>query len=177
MLSASEFLEDGLMIRKTVASLFIGMLMMTPLNAPAQDTVEMPEPREAGTMLKIKLAGIFVDNQEKAEKFYTERLGFIIKSNIPVGEFRWLTVVSPDSPEGAELVLEPNDNPAAKTFQKAIFDQGIPATAFFVEDVQKTYEKLQKLGVRFTVEPTDVESTTIAVFDDTCGNLIQIVQE
>ena len=162
---------------KTVALFCVGMLLMTPLSAPAQETVEMPGPREAGTMLKIKLAGIFVDNQEKAEKFYTERLGFIIKSDVPVGEFRWLTVVSPVDPEGTELLLEPNDNPAAKTFQKALFDQGIPANAFFVEDVQKTYDKLRKLGVRFTVQPTEVESSTIAVFDDTCGNLIQIVQE
>ena len=156
------------MTMKTIALFCVMMLLMIPLSAQVQDE---------DTMLKIKLAGVFVDNQEKAAKFYTELLGFVIKTDIPVGEFRWLTVVAPDEPEGTELVLEPNDNPAAKTFQKALFDQGIPATSFIVEDVQKTYEKLQRLGVRFTTQPTDVESTTIAVFDDTCGNLIQIAQE
>jgi len=86
-------------------------------------------------------------------------------------------VVSPDAPEGAELVLEPNDNPAAKTFQKAIFDQGIPATSFFVKDIHKTYEELKKLGVTFTLQPTEMGPTIVAVFDDTCGNLLMIAQE
>ncbi|MDH3890468.1 MAG: VOC family protein [candidate division Zixibacteria bacterium] len=127
--------------------------------------------------MKIKLAGIIVDDQDKAQKFYTEVLGFVVKDNIPVGEFRWLTVVSPLEPDGTQLALEPNDNPAAKTFQSALFAQGIPATALFVDDIQAEFERLKKLGVKFTVEPTETGGVTIAVFDDTCGNLIQIVQE
>ena len=143
----------------------------------AQDTTEKPQSNEASTMMKIKLTSVFVDDQKKAAKFYTEVLGFVMKHDIPLGEFRWLTVVSPNETDGTELLLEPNDNPAAKTFQKAIFEQGIPAASFSVENVQKTYEKLHELGVRFTMEPTDVGSTVLAVFDDTCGNLIQIAQE
>jgi len=95
---------------------------------------------------------------------------------MPAGEFRWLTVVSPEEPDGTELLLEPNENPAAKTFQKAIFEQGIPFTAFFVDDIQKEYDRMKYLGVLFSMKPTKTEGVTIAVFDDTCGNLIQIVQ-
>ena len=124
--------------------------------------------------MKIKLTSVFVDNQDKALKFYTDVLGFVKKSDVPVGEFKWLTVVSPEEPNGVELLLEPNDNPAAKTFQKAIFEQGIPATSFAVADIQKEYERLKKLGVAFTTEPTDAGPVTIAVLNDTCGNLIQI---
>ncbi len=124
--------------------------------------------------MKIKLNSVFVDDQEKAFKFYTEVLGFVKKNDIPLGEFRWLTVVSPVEPDGTELVLEPNNNPAAKKFQSAIFEQGIPLTAFAVEDIQDEYERLIKLGVVFTMEPTKAGTTTIAMFDDTCGNLIQI---
>jgi predicted enzyme related to lactoylglutathione lyase len=127
-------------------------------------------------MLQIKLTSVLVDDQEKAEKFYTEVLEFVKKQDIPVGEFRWLTLVSPEDPEGPELALEPNENPASKTFQKAIFDQGIPATMFFVDDINKTYEQLQKRGVEFKTPPTDADSVVFAVFDDTCGNLIQIAQ-
>ena len=126
--------------------------------------------------MKIKLTSVFVDNQDKALKFYTDVLGFVKKSDVPVGEFKWLTVVSPEEPNGVELLLEPNDNPAAKTFQKAIFEQGIPATSFAVVDVQKEFERLKKLGVAFTTEPTDAGPVTIAVLNDTCGNLIQIYQ-
>ncbi len=126
--------------------------------------------------MKISYNGIFVDDQEKALKFYTEVLGFVKKEDIPVGEFRWLTVVSPDAQDGAELLLEPNDNPASEQFQKAIFEQGIPATMFGVEDLQKEYERLKGHGVQFVVEPTDYGSYSIASFRDTCGNLIQIVQ-
>jgi catechol 2,3-dioxygenase-like lactoylglutathione lyase family enzyme len=124
--------------------------------------------------LKINLTSVFVDDQDKALRFYTDILGFVKKSDVPVGEFKWLTVVSPEEPNGVELLLEPNDNPAAKTFQKAIFEQGIPATSFAVADVQKEYERLKKLGVAFTTEPTDTGPVTIAVLNDTCGNLIQI---
>lgn len=127
--------------------------------------------------MKIKLNSILVDNQDKALKFYTEVLGFVKKTEIPLGEFKWLTVVSSEEPDGTELVLEPNSNPAAKEFQSALFKQGIPLTAFAVEDIQKEYERLKKLGVKFTQEPTQAGSATIAVFNDTCGNLIQLYQE
>jgi catechol 2,3-dioxygenase-like lactoylglutathione lyase family enzyme len=128
--------------------------------------------------MKIKLCSVFVDNQDKALKFYTEVLGFIKKSDFSVGEFRWITVVSPEGPEDIELLLEPNANPTAKTYQSAIFEQGIPATAFFVEDIQKEYDRMKGLGVVFRSKPAKIEQgPTIAVFEDTCGNLIQIVQE
>jgi len=127
--------------------------------------------------MKIIHTSIFVNDQDKALKFYTETLGFVKKSDVTAGQYRWLTVVSPDDQNGTELVLEPNDNPAVKTYQKAIFKQGIPATMFGVTDVRAEYERLKKLGVKFTMEPTAVmKNVTIAVFDDTCGNLIQIQQ-
>ncbi len=128
--------------------------------------------------MKIKLTSVLVDDQEKALKFYTEILGFIKKLDIPIGDARFLTVFSP--PEEVELLLEPDWNPAlegaAKTFKKALFDQGIPATAFIVENIQKEYERMKKLGVKFKMEPTKTGPVTIAVFDDTCGNLIQLYQ-
>ncbi|WP_028402067.1 VOC family protein [Ectobacillus panaciterrae] len=126
--------------------------------------------------MKIKLTSVFVDDQDKALKFYTGVLGFVKKRDIPVGEAKFLTVVSPEAPDEVELLLEPNGNPAAKTYQKAIFEQRIPATAFVVEDIQKEYERMKKLGVVFSTEPTKMGEVTIAVFDDTCGNLIQIFQ-
>lgn len=125
--------------------------------------------------MRISYNGVFVDDQEKALNFYTNILGFVKKEDIPVGEFRWLTVVSPDDQGGTELVLEPNENPAASQYQKAIYDQGIPATMFGVEDVQAEYDRLIDLGVEFKVEPTDYGEYAIASFDDTCGNLIQIL--
>ncbi len=124
--------------------------------------------------MKLKLTSVYVDDQDKALKFYTEVLGFVKKIEIPA--IRWLTVVSPDEPDGTQLLLEPNSNPAAKTFQVAIFEQGIPLTAFAVEDIHKEYERMKKLGVVFTMEPTKTGATTVAVFDDTCGNLIQLFQ-
>jgi catechol 2,3-dioxygenase-like lactoylglutathione lyase family enzyme len=126
--------------------------------------------------MKIKLTSVFVGDQEKALQFYTEILGFVKKSDIPVGQFRWLTVVSPDEPDGTELLLEPNDNPAAKTFQSALFEQGIPCASFAVEDIHAEYERLKELGVAFPVPPTPAGGVTIAVLDDTCGNLIQLAQ-
>jgi predicted enzyme related to lactoylglutathione lyase len=126
--------------------------------------------------MKIKLTSVMVEDQDKALKFYTEVLGFVKKTDIPVGEFKWLTVVSPEGPDDIELALEPNENPAAKTFQKAIYEQGIPLTAFAVEDIQKEYDRMEKLGVVFTMKPTITPGPTIAVFDDTCGNLIQLFQ-
>ena len=126
--------------------------------------------------MKIKLTSVFVDDQAKALEFYTKLLGFVKKQDIPLGQFKWLTVVSPDDANGTELLLEPNDNSAAKAFQQAIYQQGIPLASFFVDDIQREYEKLKKRGVTFTMEPTKVPGSSIAVFDDTCGNLIQIVQ-
>jgi len=126
--------------------------------------------------MKIKLTSVFVDDQDKALKFYTEVLGFVKKLDFPVGEFKWLTVVSPQEPNGTELLLEPSDNPAAKAFKKSIFEQGITAAAFASDDIQKEYARLKKLGVQFTIEPTNMGMATIAVFNDTCGNLIQIYQ-
>lgn len=117
-----------------------------------------------------------MDDQNKALEFYTEVLGFVKKKDIPLGEYSWLTVVSPEEPDGAELLLEPNQNPAAKTFQTALFEQRIPLTAFEVEDVQKEYQRMKKLGAVFTMEPTKTGPAIISVFDDTCGNLIQIYQ-
>ena len=124
----------------------------------------------------ITHTGVFVSDQDKALKFYTETLGFVKKHDIPVGEFKWLTVVSPDDPDGTELLLEPNENPVSQAFQKGLLDQGIPAALFSVTDIYAEYEKLKSLGVAFTMEPTEVMDVTIAVFDDTCGNLIQILQ-
>ena len=129
--------------------------------------------------MKIKLTSVFVDDQEKASKFYTQVLGFVKKLDFPMGKFKWLTVVSPEEPDGTQLLLGPNDpsfNPAAKTYQESIFKQGIPAANFFVEDVQKEYERMRKLGGIFTMEPTKVTGSTIAVLNDTCGNLIQITK-
>ncbi len=126
--------------------------------------------------MKIKLSSIMVDDQGKALRFYTEVLGFDKKEDIPVGEARWLTVVSPQAPDESELVLEPNSNPAAKTYQRALFEQGIPLTAFAVEDIRSEYERLKESGVVFRSEPTSMGPVTVAVFDDTCGNLIQIYQ-
>jgi catechol 2,3-dioxygenase-like lactoylglutathione lyase family enzyme len=126
--------------------------------------------------MRIKLTSIMVDDQDKALKFYTEILGFQKKVEIPAGEYRWLTVVSPDEPNGTELVLEPNANPASKVYQKALFDQGIPLTALEVDDAQTEYERLQKLGVVFSMKPTKMGPATIAIFEDTCGNRIQIYQ-
>ncbi len=126
--------------------------------------------------MKIKLSSVIVDDQAKALEFYTEVLGFAVKQDIPMGEARWLTVVSPEAPEEIELLLEPNRNPAAQTYQRALFEQGIPLTAFQVEDIQGEYERLSKLGVAFRSQPTTAGPATIAVLEDTCGNLIQLYQ-
>ncbi|MDD5736315.1 MAG: VOC family protein, partial [Methanothrix soehngenii] len=126
-------------------------------------------------IMKIIYTKVFVNDQDKALKFYTQILGFLKNSDIVAGDYRWLTVVSPEDQNGTELILELNDNPAAKTYQKAIFEQSIPATNFGVSDVHIDYERLKNLGVKFTIEPSEVmENVTIAVLDDTCGNLIQI---
>ena len=127
--------------------------------------------------MQIILSSVYVDDQDKALQFYTEVLGFVKKQDFPVGRFKWLTVASPDDVDGVELLLEPNDNPATRTFQKAICEQGIPLTTFGVADIQGEYEKLTKLGVVFRTRPTKAGPVTIAVFEDTCGNLIQITQK
>jgi predicted enzyme related to lactoylglutathione lyase len=126
--------------------------------------------------MQIKLTSVFVDDQDKALKFYTEVLGFQKKHEFSAGKYKWLTVVSVEEPEGVQLVLEPNEgfNPAAQKYQQEICRHGIAAATFFVEDVQKEYERLNQLGVKFTKEPTKTTGSTIAVLDDTCGNLIQI---
>jgi len=127
--------------------------------------------------MKIKLNSVLVDDQSKALEFYTGTLLFIKKQDIDLGEARWLTVVSPQAPDEIELLLEPNINPAAKTYQKSLFEQGIPLTAFAVDDIQQEYERMLDLGVIFQTEPTAMGAVTIAVFEDTCGNLIQIYQQ
>lgn len=126
--------------------------------------------------MKIKLNSVFVENQEKALEFYTNILGFVKSKDIPMGEFRWLTVVSSEGLQDVELVLEPNENPAAKVFQKALFDQGIPLTAFEVDDIKKEYERLKQSGVIFSMAPTQMGEVSLAIFEDTSGNHIQIYQ-
>ena len=125
--------------------------------------------------MRIKLYGIFVDDQQKALDFYTNVLGFKKSQDIPVGEFRYITVASPEGGDAA-LSLEPNVNPAAKTYQEALFEQGIPITAFEVDDLASEFRRLSDLGVAFTTEQTNAGDVTFAVFVDTCGNLIQIYQ-
>ena len=119
---------------------------------------------------------VLVDDQDKALKFYTEKLGFIKKTDMPLGEHKWLTVVSPEEQDGTEIVLEPMGFQPAQVYQKALFEAGIPYTAFHVDDVQKEYERLLSLGVSFSMPPTPMGMVTLAVFNDTCGNNIQIVQ-
>jgi catechol 2,3-dioxygenase-like lactoylglutathione lyase family enzyme len=129
---------------------------------------------ERETAMKINLTSVFVDDQDKALKFYTEVLGFLKKNEIPLGEARWLTVVSADAPNGTELLLEPSDHPAVAPFKRALQDDGIPFASFAVPDAKAEFKRLKKLGVRFTQEPLEMGPVTTAVFDDTCGNLIQI---
>jgi catechol 2,3-dioxygenase-like lactoylglutathione lyase family enzyme len=127
--------------------------------------------------MRINLASVLVDDQQKALRFYTDVLGFVKKTEIPMGEASWLTVVSPDQPDGTELVLEPDGHPAAKPFKAALVADGIPFTSFAVDDVHKEYQRLRGKGVLFTQEPTSMGPVTTAVFDDTCGNLIQIAAQ
>ncbi len=124
--------------------------------------------------MQINVTSVYVDDQDKALAFYTDVLGFVKRTEIPVGEHRWLTVVSPEAPDGTELVLEPDEHPAAKTFKEALANDGIPFTSFAVDDVNSEYQRLQAEGVRFTQAPLDHGPVTTAVLDDTCGNLIQI---
>ena len=127
--------------------------------------------------MRIHLASVLVDDQQKALRFYTETLGFQLKHNIPLGEHSWITVVSEEAPEGTELVLEPDAHPAARPFKRALVEDGIPWTSFAVDDVEAEHERLLARGVRFVQPPTDLGIVIAAVFDDSCGNLIQIAEE
>jgi catechol 2,3-dioxygenase-like lactoylglutathione lyase family enzyme len=127
--------------------------------------------------MRIVVTSVLVDDQEKALRFYTDVLGFVKKADIPMGEARWLTVVSPQDPDGTELLLEPDSHPAAGPFKDALVADGIPATSFGVDDVNAEFQRLQALGVRFPQEPLEMGPVTTAVLDDTCGNLIQIAQQ
>jgi predicted enzyme related to lactoylglutathione lyase len=126
--------------------------------------------------MKIKLTSVYVDDQDKALRFYAEVLGFTKKADFSQGPFRWLTVSSPEEPDGTELQLSLNNNPAAKAYQQAMFQQGQPAAMFFTDDVKGDYERIKARGAEFTMPPTDVPGATIAVLNDTCGNLIQFNQ-
>ncbi|QGV82025.1 VOC family protein [Streptomyces ficellus] len=125
--------------------------------------------------MRIHITSVFVDDQEKALRFYTDVLGFVKKHDVPVGEARWLTVVSPEAPDGTELLLEPSGHPAVGPYQTALVEDGIPAASFAVDDVPAEFDRLSGLGVRFTQQPLEMGPVTTAVLDDTCGNLIQIV--
>jgi len=126
--------------------------------------------------MRINLSSVMVDDQEKALKFYTEMLGFVKKTDMAIGEYRWLTITSPDGPEGVELVLEPMGFPPARDYQKALYDAGIPLTAFLSNDIRKEYDQLKKRGVIFRSEPQAMGAITSVLFEDTCGNLINLVQ-
>jgi catechol 2,3-dioxygenase-like lactoylglutathione lyase family enzyme len=124
--------------------------------------------------MRINVTSVFVDDQDKALGFYTDVLGFLKKTEIPLGDNRWLTVVSPEDPDGTELLLEPDSHPAVRPFKEALVEDGIPATSFAVDDVRAEHERLAALGVHFTQDPMEMGPLTTAVLDDTCGNLIQI---
>jgi predicted enzyme related to lactoylglutathione lyase len=126
--------------------------------------------------MKIKVMSIYVDDQEKALRFYTEVLGFAKKADFSQGPYRWLTVASPEQPDGTELQLALNNNPTAKTYQEGIFQQGQPAAMFFTDDIKGDYERIKAQGAQFTMPPTDVTASTIAMLNDTCGNIIQLTQ-
>ncbi|MEU5611785.1 VOC family protein [Streptomyces sparsogenes] len=125
--------------------------------------------------MKIYVTSVFVDDQEQALRFYTDVLGFVKKHDVPLGTARWLTVVSPEDPDGTELLLEPSGHPAVQPYKTALVEDGIPAASFAVDDVRAEFDRLRGLGVRFTQEPLEMGTVTTAVLDDTCGNLIQIV--
>ncbi|MEU1423351.1 VOC family protein [Kitasatospora sp. NPDC005751] len=125
--------------------------------------------------MRIHLTSVFVDDQAEALRFYTEVLGFVTKHDVPLGQDRWLTVVSAEDPGGTELLLEPSGHPAVRPYRRALVEDGIPAASFAVDDVPAEYERLRALGVRFTQEPREMGPVTTAVLDDTCGNLIQLV--
>ncbi len=135
-------------------------------------------------MIRIEVTSVLVDDQEEALQFYTKVLGFEKKTDLPVGDARWLTVVSPEDPDGVEVLLEPDNNPnvqingepAAQVYKRALYDAGVPATSFSSDDIDADFERMSNLGAVFEMEPTEMEGVTIAIFDDTCGNLIQLHQ-
>jgi predicted enzyme related to lactoylglutathione lyase len=127
--------------------------------------------------MRIGLNSVIVQDQESALRFYTGVLGFEKKIDLPAGDYRWLTVVAPEEPDGTQLVLEPDAHPASATYQRALYESGIPLTAFAVDDIENEYRRLKELGVVFRTEPTEMGGAIVSVFDDTCGNLIQIYQE
>ncbi len=157
-----------------VVALLCGAASIQPLRAPSESD---PENRNTGANMKIVVTSVIVNDQDKALKFYTEVLGFVKKTDIPMGGPRWLTVISPEQPDGPELLLEPMGFAPAKTYQKALFDAGIPLTSFAVTDIEKTYQKLKSQGVVFRSAPARMGPVTVATFEDTCGNLIQIAQK
>ncbi len=126
--------------------------------------------------MRIYVTSVFVDDQAKALSFYKDKLGFIVKNDVPLGDHRWLTVVSKEAPEGTELLLEPSEHPAVGPYKSSLVNDGIPAASFKVDDLKKEFERLRHLGVEFTLEPMDAGPVRMAVFDDTCGNLIQLVE-
>jgi catechol 2,3-dioxygenase-like lactoylglutathione lyase family enzyme len=167
-----------LSMRIALIGLFvIGVLMLTIRGTRTSAEEPTDKPSESKTTLNVVVTSVLVDDQEKALEFYTKKLGFVKKTDIPMGGPRWLTVVSPDQPDGPEVLLEPLGFPPDATFQKAVYDAGIPLTSFGVGDVAATHDRLKKLGVVFRKPPTKMGTATIAVFEDTCGDLIQIAQE
>ncbi len=127
--------------------------------------------------MDVIVTSLFVEDQDRALDFYTNTLGFVKKHDEPVGEYRWIALVSPRNQEGTELLLEPNNHPASREYQEKIYSEGIPATMFGVDDIEEEYERLRDKGVKFSMEPTEAGEMTIAIFDDTCGNLIQLIEQ
>jgi predicted enzyme related to lactoylglutathione lyase len=159
--------------------LAISLILAGACAAPAQPRAPEAAASHAapvGAGLKIKLTSVYVDDQEKALRFYTEVLGFAKKADVSKGSYRWLTVTSPADPDGTELQLALNDNPAARAYQEAMFQQGQPAVMFLTDDVKGDHERIKARGAEFTMPPTDVTASTIATLSDTCGNLIQLTQ-
>jgi catechol 2,3-dioxygenase-like lactoylglutathione lyase family enzyme len=190
LLSAASAITVASLVVVAIAPIRAVRQSTSPIGAWAPDSLTASEGQQASTpldrvaldqrkesLMKINLTSVMVDNQDKALKFYTEVLGFVKKTEVPIGEHKWLTVVSPEGPDGIELLLEPTGFPPARTYQKALYEAGIPLTSFAVEDIQREYERLEKLGVVFKTKPTKMGPVTVAVFDDTCGNLIQIAQK
>jgi catechol 2,3-dioxygenase-like lactoylglutathione lyase family enzyme len=157
-----------------IVALLGGAVILQAQDVPKKSGSEKQDP---GISMRITVTSVMVDDQDKALKFYTEVLGFVKKTDIPAGGARWLTVVSPEQPDGPELLLEPTGFAPAKTYQKALFDAGIPLTSFAVTDINGAYERMMKLGVVFRTKPTKMGPVAVAVLEDTCGNLIQIVQK
>ena len=150
----------------------------TPTKKKNKEKTTRPKPRtsQRRNEMKIKVTSVYVDDQDKALRFYTEVLGFAKKTDFSQGPYRWLTVVSPEEPNGTELQLALNNNPAAQAYQQAMFQQGQPAAMFFTDDIKGDYERIKAGGAEFTMPPTDVTASTIAMLNDTCGNLIQLTQ-